>query len=65
MESSLNNLAKSQKSDIQDREINKIMAFLLVAGLMKPRCLQNTIQTCKSWVMIGIVEIFITSHYAY
>lgn len=60
MASSLNNLAKSQKSDIQDRERNKIMALSLVAGLMKSRCLRNT-----SLVMIGIVEIFITSYCAY
>lgn len=38
MASSLNNLVKSQKSAIQSRELNKIMAQSPEAGLMKPYC---------------------------
>lgn len=38
MASSLNNLVKSQKSAIQGRELNKIMALSPEAALMKPYC---------------------------
>lgn len=38
MASSLNNLVKSQKSAIQNRELNEIMAPSPEDGLMKPYC---------------------------
>lgn len=57
---SLNNLMKSQKSAIQRRELNKIMARSPEAGLMKACCKENT-----NWGTIQIVEIFTSSYNAY